>query len=325
VKYLRLFSTDPYYNLAAEEYLLHNVESDDFFMLWQNAATVVIGRHQNAVEEVNVKRAEELGIKIVRRNSGGGAVYHDLGNLNFSFITAWDPEKGADLDIFLDPVIRGLRSIGVNAERRGRNDLVAGGKKISGNAQYIHGGRILHHGTILVNSQLSVMPEVLNVQNDKIISKGIKSVRSRVANICESVPGPIDIEAVADALKNSLFTNGCAGEYSFTDEQVTLIKKLAAAKYGTWEWNFASSPDFSCKKSRRFPGGKIEVHLDVKDGFIEKCGITGDFLALTGVEKLENAVTGCRNVKGDLSIVLGKFDIPRYYSFTLDELLECFG
>jgi len=324
VKYIPNESTDPYFNLAAEEYVLHNLKDDDFFMLWRNAGTVVIGRHQNAMEEVDLKRAEELGVRVVRRNTGGGAVYHDLGNLNFSFFTGWSPEKDISYDVFLEPVISALEKFGIRAEKRGRNDLVVEEKKISGNAQCVHGERILHHGTLLVNSDLSVMPEVLSVPCDKIVSKGIKSVRSRVANICEFTKERIDVETLKQALEESFFGNRPAARLILSDSQITGIEELADEKYRTWDWNIGSVADYSYKNARRFPGGRIEVRLDVKNGVIVKCRVFGDFLALIGVEELENAVAGCRPVRRELENALRGFDLPRYYGFTPEQLLECF-
>ena len=324
MKYIKSDSTNPYYNLAAEEYVLSRFRDDDYIMLWQNDRTAVIGKHQNAVEEVNTKQAEELGVRIVRRNTGGGAVYHDMGNLNFSFITGWDPEKNMDYETFLKPVVHALAKFGVKAEKQGRNDLVVDGKKVSGNAQCIHAGRILHHGTLLIDSDLSMMPEILNVQTEKIESKGIKSVRSRVANICEFAEEPIDIERLRQALAESFFENAEIDERIFNDAQLAEINKLAHDKYETWEWNFGSFAGYSYKNSKRFPGGKVEVHLDVKNGVIERCKIFGDFLALIGVEELENAVIGCRAERNELRNALKDIELKRFYGLELDELLECF-
>ena len=324
MKYIRNDSTDPYYNLAFEEYVLHNLKDDDYILLWQNAPTVVIGKHQNAAEEVDLRRAAELGVHVVRRNTGGGAVYHDIGNLNYSFITGWSPEKDISYDIFLQPVICALAELGVCAEKRGRNDLIVGEKKISGNAQCIHGGRFLHHGTLLINSDLSVLPEVLKAADDKIKSKGIKSIRSRVANISEFTKTPVDPVILKDALAKSFFEGGSVEELILTTSQIAEIERLAADKYATWDWNIGSSPDYSYKNVRRFPGGGVEVRLDVRNGVIASCRIFGDFLALTSVEDLENAVAGCRQERAVLANALGRFEISRYFSFTLDELLDCF-
>ena len=324
MKYIKNDSTNPYFNLAAEEYVLNSFRDDDYILLWQNDMTAVIGKHQNAAEEVNAKRAEELGVKVVRRNTGGGAVYHDMGNLNFSFITDWDPEKNMDYDTFLKPVVHALFKFGVKAEKQGRNDLVVDGRKISGNAQCIHRGRILHHGTLLVNSDLSMMPEILNVQTDKIESKGIKSVRSRVANICEFTKNPIDVALLKKALAESFFEGGVIEERTLDEAQITEIEKLAREKYETWEWNYGSFAGYAFKSSKRFPGGKVEVHLDVKNGLIKRCKIFGDFLALISVEEIENAVMGCRADRTELRETLRGFELKRYYGIELDELLECF-
>ena len=343
MKHIRNDSTDPYYNLALEEYVLTTFRDGQYILLWQNYKAVVIGKHQNAAEEVNIKRAEELGVKIVRRNTGGGAVYHDLGNLNFSFITDWDPDKDMDYDTFLKPVIHALSKFELEAEKQGRNDLVIDGKKISGNAQCISNpahtcliphsefripnsnkGRILHHGTLLIDSELSVMPELLNVPPDKIVSKGIKSVRSRVANINDFTVKPLDSDLLKKAILESFFNGGDVIEKFLTGAQKKDVERLAKEKYETWEWNYGLSPAYSYKNAKRFPAGKVEVRLDVKNGIIENCKIYGDFLALVGVEDLETAVTGCRADINDLKRALEHFDLQRYYGITIDQLLECF-
>ena len=324
MKYIRNEATEPCYNLALEEYVLNTLTDDDYFLIWQNDKTVVIGKHQNTAEEVNSKRTEELGVKVVRRNTGGGAVYHDMGNLNFSFITDWDAEKNIDYDTFLLPVIRALSKFGVNAERQGRNDVVVDGKKISGNAQCIHNGRILHHGTLLVSSDLSVMAEVLNVQTDKIISKGIKSVRSRVANISGYAKGAFSMELLKAAMLEAFSENGSADEYILGASQTAEIGKLAKEKYETWEWNYGKSADYSYKNAKRFSNGTVELNLGIKNGVIERCRIFGDFLALASVEELENAVIGRRVDRNELRQALGAFDLNRYYGISLEDFLECF-
>ena len=324
MKYIRNDSTNPYYNLAMEEYVLHTLNDDVYILLWQNDRAVVIGRHQNAAEEVNIRQAEEQDVRVVRRNTGGGAVYHDLGNLNFSFITDWEPDKNTDYDTFLKPVISALSAFGVNAEKQGRNDLVVDGRKISGNAQCIYKGRLLHHGTLLINSELSMMPKILNVQNDKIQSKGIKSVRSRVANICEFANAPIDASRAKQRLLEAFFNNAEVAEHVLSEVQINDIKKLAETKYESWSWNYGFAADYSYKNAKRFPCGKIEVRLSVKNGIIESCGIFGDFMALTGVEALEKAVTGHRMEKNELKHALGGLELQRYYGISMDELLECF-
>ena len=324
MKYIRNEATEPCFNLALEEYVLNTLTDDDYVLIWQNEKTVVIGKHQNAAEEVNAKRTEELGVKVVRRNTGGGAVYHDMGNLNFSFITDWDSEKNIDYDTFLLPVIRALSRFGVHAERQGRNDIVVDGKKISGNAQCIHNGRILHHGTLLINSDLSVMAEVLNVQTDKITSKGIKSVRSRVANTSEYIKGEFSMELLKAAMLEELFEKGAVDEYVLGAVQTADIEKLAKEKYATWEWNYGKAADYSYKNAKRFSSGTVELNLDIKNGVIERCKISGDFLALTGVEGLENAVIGRRADRNELKQALVAFDFSRYYGISLEDFLECF-
>ena len=323
MKYIRNDSTNPYYNLALEEYVHYNLIDDDYVLLWQNAYTVVIGRHQNAGEEVNLTRAAELGVTVVRRNSGGGAVFHDMGNLNFSWITDWDEEK-TDYNKFLEPVIAALGGFGLVAEKQGRNDLTAGGKKISGNAQCVHNGRIMHHGTLLVCSDLNVMPEVLSVGSDKFESKGIKSVRSRVRNINDLSASPVDTETLKQALIMSFSRNSGVTEYCLTSGQISEIETLAKNKYMTWEWNIGDSANYSYRNMKRFPGGKAEVQMNVINGQIVGCKISGDFLALVGVEVIEQALTGRRVERANLADALSRVEMNRFFSISQDELLQCF-
>ena len=324
MKYIRNDSTNPYYNLALEEYVLNSYRDDDYLLLWQNDRAIVIGKHQNTVEEVNVNQAEELGIKVVRRNTGGGAVFHDLGNLNFSLITDWNSDTLINYDSFLKPIINALLRIGIKADRVGRNDLVVEGKKVSGNAQCIHNGRILHHGTLLVQSDLTMMSKVLKVGADKISSKGLKSVRSRVANICEFSKEIINVELLKQAIIETFFEDNIVSELIINTAQKAEIEKLTKEKYETWEWNYGYNAVYSYRNAKRFANGKIELNINVKSGIIIQCKIFGDFMALISVEYLENAIVGNRTDRKEIMLALAGLDIHRFYGITQDELLECF-
>ena len=245
-------NTDPRINLAVEEYALNYLDPrEDYAILWQNEPAVIIGRNQNTVAEVNAPYIKEHGIHVVRRLSGGGAVYHDFGNLNFTFIVDADKTVVSNFEYFTKPVIEALASLGVKAEFSGRNDITIDGQKFSGNAQYWSKDRLLHHGTILYNSDLSVVQEALNVKLDKIQSKGVKSVRSRVTNIFPHLPKPITIDEFKETLWRFQIP-GDKAEGMSLPKGWAIIRSSALCKVG---WNGASPEARSRRKSAA--GGKL--------------------------------------------------------------------
>ena len=289
--------TDPYFNMAAEEYLLER-EPRDVFMLWQNDNAVVIGKNQNTWAEVNVPFTEENGITVVRRLSGGGAVFHDLGNVNFTYITAHDPARGIDFRPFVEPILRALSDLGVQAQADGRNDIVVSGAKISGNAQCVHrlpggGERLLHHGTMLFSSDLSRLTAALQVSPEKIRAKGIASVRQRVTNL-RDVPGfPSDmtVQAFMDHLAHAA-ASADAELIPLTEEEIGGIRALRDKKYATWEWNFGASLRHETEKTCRFPFGTLHASYTAAGGMIESLRLHGDYFGQRSVTDLENALTG---------------------------------
>lgn len=326
MKYILSNSFNPYFNLALEEYIFKTVGmEEDFIILWQNENTIVIGRHQNTIEEINSDFVRENNINVVRRITGGGAVYHDLGNLNFSFITGYDKNNMIDYKKYTIPVINALKKLGVNAELSGRNDLTIDGKKFSGNAQSMNKGRILHHGTLLFDSNLDIIGKVLNVQLDKIQSKGIKSVRSRVTNIKDYLRENTDVNGFKKLLLKNLFENNDLEEYCLSENDLIAIAKLKEDKYDTWEWNYGKSPKFNFKNSKRFTNGKLEILLNVNGGIISDCKIYGDFLALCGVDELEEKLRGTRYEKSAVELILNSVNLIQYFgNISLAEILECF-
>jgi lipoate-protein ligase A len=325
MKYITNNSFNPCYNLALEEYVLKRLPADDYIILWQNEPTVVIGKHQNAIEEINSTYIKEHGINVVRRITGGGAVYHDQGNLNFSFITRVKNRELLDFKSFTLPVVNALGKMGIEAELSGRNDITIEGKKISGNAQYMYKDRILHHGTLLFDSDLDVVSNALNVKADKIQSKGIKSVRSRVANIKEFLKTDMDINEFKKTIFYYLAFGKTMEEYRLNVEDIEEINRLVNTKYTTWEWTYGESPKFNLKNSKRFSGGKVEILLNIAEGFISECRIFGDFLSLTGVEAIENKLIGIKYQEEDISAVLDSFELSDYFgSISKNEILSCF-
>ncbi|AUN11253.1 lipoate--protein ligase [Clostridium botulinum] len=321
-------STNPFFNLALEEYLLKNVDiKEDYFILWQNEPTIVIGKHQNTLKEINMNFVQDNNINVVRRNSGGGAVYHDLGNINFTFITKYDEKHLLDFKTFTNPVVYSLGKLNVKAQLSGRNDILIDGRKISGNSQHIYKDRFLHHGTLLFNSELENLVKALNVNNDKILSKGIESIKSRVTNIKEHVKEDIFMEKFKEILIENIFiwNKSSLKEYNLTSDYINEIEKLMKKKYMTWQWNYGESPEFNYRNSKRFQGGKFEVLLNIVEGHINECKIYGDFLGLMDVSEIEKKIIGVKYGEEYIDEFLKGIDIKKYFgTISFDEIKSCF-
>ena len=292
--YLESTSTDPYYNLALEQVVFDGPgQQETCCMLWQNDNTIVVGKHQNTLQEVNMAYVEEHKIRVARRLSGGGAVYHDLGNVNFTFIA---PHEGAGMDFsaFCRPVAAALAGLGVAAEISGRNDMTIDGKKFSGNSQYVKHGRVMHHGTILYDSDLSVVGQALRVPEDKITSKGLQSVRSRVTNVRPYVKEDLPTSDFLARLRQALWEMYPMERLELTEEQKAEVERLRATLYSTWDWNFGASPPCQIVKKRRIEGcGQLEVHMDVERGAIRTLRFYGDYFSMEEPEKLAEQLLGC--------------------------------
>jgi lipoate-protein ligase A len=323
--YMETGSLDPTWNLAFEEYCLTELtQFPEIMLLWQNDNAIIVGRYQNAEKEVNVEAAKALGVKVVRRSTGGGTVYHDMGNLNYSFILSVDDPKSADLSIVARPVVNALRRMGVPAEIQGRNDIVVDGKKISGTAQRFTRGRLLHHGTLLFDSNLSVLQGVLNVDATKIASKGISSVKSRVTNIKPYLPDSSDdINAFWQALLAAFAEEQEIVRYELSAQDLEKIEQLQQTKYRTWDWSTASAPEFEYMNNKRFPGGKLEMCLNVKGGIITECVISGDFMGLVSLDTLIAALTGIKYHPTDVLQALQTVNLPLYLgSITAEDVVQ---
>ena len=308
-------NTDAYTNLALEEYVLRNFdEATDYLIFYINAPSIIIGRNQNTLEEINHEYVKEQGIKVVRRISGGGAVYHDLGNLSFSFITDYDYTRLNNFRQFTAPIIRVLHDMGIEAELSGRNDIEVEGKKVSGNAQFSTPKRMFSHGTLLFDSELSEVANALNVKMSKIESKGHKSVRSRVANLVEFLDEPMSIKTFRTRLLEGLYEERDSFEtYHLTDEEWKEVHQLRDEKYSTWDWNYGSSPKFNIQRTRRFDIGEIDLRLDVEKGYVENAKIYGDFFGRDPVEEMEAMLTGIRYTEADVRSVVEPIDITPYF------------
>jgi len=307
--------TDPRINLALEEYVLRNKRREESFLLFYiNEPSIIIGRNQNTLEEINHEYVREHGIHVVRRVSGGGAVYHDLGNLNFSIITDYAMERFNNYEYFTKPVVDVLRSLGVPAEVSGRNDILVDERKISGNAQFTTGGRMLSHGTVLFDSNLEEVVNALDVKMSKIESKGLKSVRSRVVNIAEFLKEEVTIEEFREMIVERIFGRRSeVPELEITDDDWEAIHKLSKEKYQTWDWNFGESPKFNVKKTHRFPAGEIDLRIDVQEGRVSGLRIFGDFIGSGDVSILENLLRGVRYEPEDLAEALAHVEIEEYF------------
>ncbi|MGV3465239.1 MAG: lipoate--protein ligase [Heyndrickxia sp.] len=316
---------DPQINLAIEEYALKNLDPNETYLLFYiNQPSIIIGKNQNTIEEINTEYVDKNGIIVVRRLSGGGAVYHDLGNLNFSFITKDDGESFHNFMKFTEPVIKALKKLGVNAELSGRNDIQVGERKISGNAQFSTRGRMFSHGTLMLDSELENVASALKVKKEKIESKGIKSVRSRVANISEFLDEKVTIEEFRQLLLESIFEGqNPIPEYKLSDEDWEKIHQLSKERYQNWDWNYGKSPKFNLQHSHRFPVGSIDMRLDVNKGLIETCKIYGDFFGVGDVADIENKLTGVRYERHEIEKALEGIDVKHYFgNITMDELVN---
>ena len=320
--YLETGSVDPAYNLAFEEYVLTHRTEGDYLILWQNENTIVIGQNQNAAAEINVPFVEANGTNVVRRATGGGAVYHDLGNLNYSFISDAGDAETMTYERFIEPVTSALRALGMDAEASGRNDILVNGKKVSGTAQRLVRGRLLYHGTLLFDSDPEKIAGALHVDESKFEGKRSRSVRSRVGSIRGALAQDMTMPVFWAYIKKAL-TAGDLTETAITEEERAAIQKLAAEKYSTYDWTYGRAKPFHFSARRRFPGGTVEACLDVEQGRIKDAKFYGDFLSLRPLDEPEQALLGAKLSREDLTRALGAFDLREYFgTITLEEVIE---
>ena len=318
--------TDPYFNLAAEEYILEE-KTGDAFLLWRNGPSVIIGKNQNAYAQLHLPFVQANGIRVARRLTGGGAVFHDLGNVNFTFITDALEQGEIDFGRFTAPMIQTLTRLGVQAVLGGRNDILAAGRKISGNAQCVHytrdgRRRLLHHGTLLFSADLSRLSGALQVNREKMQAKGIQSVESRVVNIRElpEYMGPDTVEGFLQSLVSSAAEQyGSAREY--TPEETAAIQKIADEKFSTWDWIFGRSQEYSVCREKRFDFGTVSVSLEADRGIIQEIEISGDYFGVRDTAELARHLVGCRLDEKELTAALT--DCGAYiYGSTYTELAK---
>ena len=284
MKYLVLKTTDPYVNLAIEEYLFNNSD-DDVFMLWQNDNTVVIGKNQNAYAEVDIDLMEKRNVRLARRITGGGAVYHDLGNVNYTFISSKKKNGALDFASFTAPIIEALHTLGIDATLSGRNDLVCNGKKISGNAQHVDENRVLHHGTLL--------SDILKVDPEKISSKAISSTKSRVTNLRDEFS--LDIDSVAFMELILEYVKKMYSAEKIDPPNANEIEELYK-KYSSHEWIYSDKKylnEYTARMKKRYPFGIVDVYIELFGDLIKRLGISGDFFGIKQTEELEKLLFDC--------------------------------
>lgn len=316
--------TNPYFNLAAEEYVLKNFR-ENCFMLWRNRPSIIVGKHQNTLAEINIDYVKENNIDVVRRLSGGGAVFHDLGNLNFTFIKNAGTEGNlVDFKKYTQPVIDVLQQLRVDAKFEGRNDIMINGRKISGNAEHIFKRRVLHHGTLLFSSIMVDLSKALKVNPLKYQDKGVKSVRSRVTNISEHLPEKMSVIEFHDKIFDFMVkSEKDAVLYEYSEEDIKQINQLAEEKYKTWDWNFGYSPKYNFEKLIRTNGGNLEIHMNVEKGIITDIKVFGDFFGEKDITDVEQKLQNTRHQETAIRNRFNNIDFNKYFhSISIDEFIS---
>ncbi len=314
---------DAKFNFALEKYAMDELNAaDEYFLFWRTTPTLMIGRYQNTLAEINMPYARVRHISIVRRVTGGGTIYTDPNGWQFSFIVRQPGGRSIEFTRFTAPILDALRSLGANAQLTGRNDLTIDGKKFSGNAQYVRRDVVLHHGSLLFDTDLDELVRALSVDYEKIVSKGIKSVRQRVANIADYLPQKMTSLEFRDVMLSFLLKG--MDTYVLTERDVRRVVEIRQSLFDTWEWNFGSDPKFNVQKEGRFAGGKLSVQIFVENGCIANIHFYGDFFAKEGLDQLQTALIGCRYEAQDVRAALTAANAPDYfYQITLDEILSC--
>ncbi len=313
---------DPYFNLAAEEYVLKNF-SEDCFMLWRNEPSIIIGKHQNTLSEINLEYVKANNIKVVRRLSGGGAVFHDPGNLNFTFIENGEDGNLVDFRKFTEPILDVLRKLNIDAKFEGRNDLTIDGKKFSGNAEHVWKNRVLHHGTLLFSAEMSDLSKALKVNPLKFKDKSVQSIRSRVTNISEHLKEEMDILSFSRLIMGHIMEKyPQARLYEYNLKDITAINTLKTDKYSRWDWNFGYSPKYQFQKLVRTKGGNLDIHINAQKGIIENIKIYGDFFHRYDIDIVEESLIGIRHDPDEIRKCLSELEINDYFKdIKVDELI----
>lgn len=314
---------DPYFNIAAEEYFLKNFE-EDFFYLYINEPSIIVGKHQNTVAEINVPYVFENSIKVVRRLSGGGTVFHDGGNLNYCFIQKGTEGHLVDFKKYTNPIINTLQSLGVNAYMRGKSDLVIDDLKFSGNAEHVFRSKVLHHGTLLFASELDRLNEAIKADWSKFKDKAVRSNRSKVTNILSHLSKSLSIDEFrVEILNTVLAEQDDVDFYELSAKDEEAINKLVTEKYETWEWNFGYSPEYEFTKKQSSPKGELSIRMKIKKGLIQYIDINMDNDKFEGADIIESALVNSPHNYLVIKEKLSPFFHPvSGFHFTLEELLQ---
>lgn len=313
MRYLRNLHTDPYFNMAFDEYALERLALEEpLFYLWQNRPSVIIGLNQNAYAEVFLDYLHEQDIALVRRVTGGGAVYHDLGNLNYT-IVGRTADLNRDYPEYARHILKALQSLGVDAELSGRNDILVDGHKVSGYAKRVYKDRMMVHGTLMYDVDLERLTQALNPSAEKLTAKGIASVRSRVTNLCHHLPSIPDIDSFRKHLEEYLSRGYKDAEYILQQSQLEEIGHIAQNKFNTYDWIYGRSPQSTIVRSARFACGHIEVCLHISEGHIAQCHISGDFMGNLPTSEVEQCLVGVRYDRTAIHDRLSPLDIGMYF------------
>lgn len=329
MKYLETNSNDPEYNLAFEEYCFKYLplEQDEYFFLWINEPSIIIGKNQNAYQEINASYVDSHALKVVRRITGGGAVYHDFGNLNFSFVTKTKGNERIDFKKYYTPIIQALQKIGVAAELSGRNDVTIDGQKCIGASQSVANGRVLSNGCILFDVKLGELSNALNVRKEKLLSKGVKSVRARVTNIKPHLKNDVSLLEFKTELLNLIFelAGEKPSEYVLSQQDKDGINKIYKERFSRREWNYGASINAEYSKYERFSIGSVEICFNVKDEKIKNLKIMGDFFGTKDVEEIEALLENTEYTKDAIIKKLESIDLTPYFgAISSEELADLF-
>ncbi|MDP3114001.1 MAG: lipoate--protein ligase [Candidatus Cloacimonadaceae bacterium] len=292
------------FNIATEEFILKNLDQD-VFLLYRNTPSIIVGKHQNTLSEINYDYVRQHAIPVVRRMTGGGTVFHDMGNLNFCFIMQEISNDARSFEKYTLPVISALKSLGIDARLEGRNDLTINGLKFSGNARGVFGGKVLQHGTILYSSQMADLSSALQFNPLKFKDKAVKSIRARVTNVCDHLSEPLELDAFIALIHNevrSLFAD--AVDHEFSSKELDAIQELVDSKYDTWEWNYGSSPKFNHRGAIRCTAGTIEIYTEIEKGRIADIRVFGDFFGTRDPSEFEDALKGTLHREDEVIKVL---------------------